>query len=59
MEQVEQPEPDEVLPNFPLNIDTNRFVFFDLHAGQTTSRFSFMEINRVSKTLWHFLHLNS
>jgi hypothetical protein len=50
---------DDVLPTFPPNIDINFSVFFDLHAGQDTARLSLLDLNNISKTLLHFLHLNS
>jgi len=59
VEQVEQPEPDVALPNFPPNMDINFSVLFDPQHGQATACFPCMEKNRVSKTLPHFLHLNS
>jgi hypothetical protein len=59
VEQVVQPEPDDVLPNFPPNMDIRRSVLFDPQDGHTTGRFSCMEKNSVSKIWAHFLHLNS
>ena len=50
---------DDVLPTFPPNIDSNLSIFFDVHAGQDTARFSLLDLNNISKTLLHFLHLNS
>jgi len=56
--QDEHP-PDDVLPIFPPNIDINFSVFFDLHAGQDTAMHSPLDLNKISKLLLHFLHLNS
>jgi hypothetical protein len=56
--QDEQPAED-VFPIFPPNIDINFSVFFDLHAGQDTAMLSLLDLNKTSKMLLHFLHLNS
>jgi hypothetical protein len=56
--QDEQPA-DDVFPIFPPNIDINFSVFFDLHAGQDTAMLSLLDLNKTSKMLLHFLHLNS
>jgi hypothetical protein len=50
---------EEVLPIFPPNMDISFSVFFDLHAGQDTVRFSLLDLNNISKIVLHFLHLNS
>ncbi len=50
---------DDVLPILPPNIEINFSVFFDLHAGQDTVRVSLLDLNKISKLLLHFLHLNS
>jgi len=56
--QVPQP-PAEVLPARPPKTDIIRFVFFDLHFGQITLRFSPMEKKSSSKTWLHFVQRNS
>ena len=56
--QDEQPA-DDVFPIFPPNIDINFSVFFDLHTGQETVMLSLLDLNKTSKMLLHFLHLNS
>jgi hypothetical protein len=39
VEQDEQPEPDDVLRNFPPKTDISFSVFLDRQTGQTTRRF--------------------
>ena len=56
--QLEQPA-DEVVPILPQNFDNSRSAFFDLHAGQDTVRLSLLDLNKISKIVMHFLHLNS
>jgi hypothetical protein len=56
---VEHPEPEDALPTFPPNMDINLLVLFDPQHGQKTGCFSCIEKDRFSKTLPHFLHLNS
>jgi hypothetical protein len=56
--QLEQPA-DEVLPILPPNFDNSLSAFFDLHAGQDTVRLSLLDLNKISKIVLHFLHLNS
>jgi hypothetical protein len=59
-EQVEQPAPPaEVFPTFPPKTDIMRSTFFDLQAGQDASSFSLLDLNKISKSVLHFLHLNS
>jgi len=48
-----------VLPIFPPNIDINFSVFFDLHEGHVIAGLPLLDLKRISKTLLHFLHLNS
>jgi len=48
--QVPQPPPAEVFPIRPPKTDIIRLVFFDLHFGQTTVRFSPMEKKSSSNT---------
>jgi hypothetical protein len=50
---------DDVFPIFPPNIDINFSVFFDLHAGHETAMLSLLDLNKTSKIVLHFLHLNS
>jgi hypothetical protein len=50
---------DDVFPIFPPNIDINFSVFFDLHVGQDIATVSLLDLNKISKMLLHFLHLNS
>jgi hypothetical protein len=57
-EQDEQLD-DDVLPILPTNLDINFSVFVDLHSGQDTVRLSLLDLNKISKILLHFLHLNS
>jgi len=57
-EHDEQP-PGMVLPILPPNTDIIFSAFFDLHTGQDTAIFSLLERKISSKTLPHFLHLNS
>jgi hypothetical protein len=56
--QLEQPA-DEVLPILPPNFDNSLSAFFDLHAGQDTVRLSLLDLNKISKIVLHFFHLNS
>jgi len=56
--QPEQPA-DDVLPILPPNFDNSLSAFFDLHEGQATVRLSLLDLNKISKILLHFLHLNS
>ena len=57
-EQDEQLD-DDVVPILPPNMDINLSVFFDLHSGQDTASCSLLDLNKISKILLHFLHLNS
>lgn len=56
--QPEQPA-DDVLPILPPNFDNTLCTFFDLHAGQEMDRLSLLDLNKISKILLHFLHVNS
>jgi hypothetical protein len=51
--------PAEVFPTFPPKTDIILSVFFDLHEGHETSIFSLLDLNKTSKRLLHFSHLNS
>jgi hypothetical protein len=59
-EQVEQPAPPaDVFPIFPPKRDIMRSTFFDLQEGQDKSSLSLLDLNKISKIVSHFLHLNS
>lgn len=59
-EQVEQPAPPaDVFPIFPPKIDIMRSTFFDLQEGHDKSSLSVLDLNKISKIVSHFLHLNS
>jgi len=62
VEAQEEHEDDDVLlifPPFPPKTDISLSVFFDLQTGQDTANFSWMDLNKTSNILLHFLHLNS